>query len=76
MATMFPASSEDHEVQAKRVSVVIAVTIVLVVSNVSYALRIWARKRQAQSLEWDDYIMGLALPFSYIPAACLYYGEL
>jgi hypothetical protein len=56
--------------------VVLASTIVvLIISNTSYVLRLWARRKQNQRLQLDDYLMGLALPFSYIPAVCLLYGE-
>jgi hypothetical protein len=56
--------------------VVIASTIVvLFCSNVSYILRLLARRKQNQKLQLDDYLMGASLPFSYIPAVCLFYGE-
>ena len=66
-------SDEDPAVKHNRNTILVAVTLVLIISNFSYALRIWARKQNGQ-LGWDDYIMGLALPFSYIPAVCMYYG--
>lgn len=69
-------SDQDPEVEARKRSVLISTTIVLIVSTGSYILRLWARKKQAVKLQWDDYFMGMALPFSYIPAACMYYGKL
>ncbi|KAN0092112.1 hypothetical protein V8E51_017959 [Hyaloscypha variabilis] len=55
--------------------IILAATItVLVLSNASYVLRLVARRMQHQRLQADDYFMGLALPFSYIPAVCLLYG--
>jgi len=45
--------------------IVLAATItVLVLSNISYVLRLVARRIQHQRLQADDIFMGLALPFS------------
>jgi hypothetical protein len=55
--------------------VIVSTTLVLIFSNGSYILRLLARRKQNQKLQLDDYLMGLALPFSYIPAICLLYGE-
>lgn len=62
------------DVEGRKASVIIATTLVLVASIVSYALRLWARKLSSQKFMPEDYVMGLALPFSFIPAVCLLYG--
>lgn len=54
----------------------VSTIVVLIISNGSYALRIWARKKANQRLQMDDWMMACALPFSYIPAVCLLYGTL
>jgi hypothetical protein len=55
----------DPDVVAYNRRIVLSSTItVLVISNTSYILRLLARRKQHQKLQWDDYIMGLALPFS------------
>jgi hypothetical protein len=55
----------DPDVVAYNRRIVLSSTIsVLVISNTSYILRLIARRKQNQRLQWDDYIMGLALPFS------------
>lgn len=65
----------DPELVEYNRRIVLAATItVLILSNASFVLRLVARRMQSQRLQADDYFMGLALPFSYIPAVCLLYG--
>lgn len=71
---MAPTLESDQAGYNKRV-VLASTIIVLFFSNVSYILRLLARRKTHQRLQLDDYLMGLALPFSYIPAGCLLYGE-
>jgi len=55
----------DPDVVAYNRRIVLSSTIsVLIISNASYILRLIARRKQNQRLQLDDYIMGLALPFS------------
>ncbi|RFU34878.1 hypothetical protein B7463_g1456, partial [Scytalidium lignicola] len=61
-------------VNTRKTTVLVSTTIVLVVSHLSYILRLWARKKSTQKIMPDDWVMGAALPFSWIPAVCLYYG--
>ncbi|KUJ18951.1 uncharacterized protein LY89DRAFT_667995 [Mollisia scopiformis] len=69
------ASLEDPEAVAYNQRVIIASTIVVfLVSNGSYIARLVARKKSGGRFQAEDWVMGLALPFSYIPAACLLYG--
>ena len=67
-------SLESEQVEYNRRVVLTSTIIVLFFSNGSYILRLLARRVQNQKLQLDDYLMGLALPFSYIPAVCLLYG--
>jgi hypothetical protein len=67
-------SLESQQVDYNRRVVLASTIIVLFFSNGSYILRLLARRMQNQRLQLDDYLMGLALPFSYIPAVCLLYG--
>jgi hypothetical protein len=66
---------ESSEVDYNRRVVIASTIVVLVFSNISYVLRLWARRLQNQRLQLDDYLMGVALPFSYVPAVCLLYGK-
>jgi hypothetical protein len=70
MAVTLESNQADYN---KRV-VLASTILVLFFSNGSYILRLLARRKQNQRLQLDDYLMGLALPFSYIPAVCLLYG--
>ena len=67
-------SLESDQVEYNKRVVLASTIIVLIFSNGSYFLRLLARRVQNQKLQADDYMMGLALPFSYIPAVCLFYG--
>jgi hypothetical protein len=72
---VFVVTQADLDAEAYNTRIILASTIVvLIISNVSYVLRLIARRMQNQKLQADDYIMGLALPFSYVPAVCMFYG--
>lgn len=66
---------ESNQVEYNKRVVLASTIVVLFFSNGSYILRLLARRKQNQKLQLDDYLMGLALPFSYIPAVCLLYGN-
>lgn len=68
-------TANDPDVENKRNAVLVSTILVLIISNGSYILRMLARVKMNQSFQWDDYLMGLALPFSYVPAVCLLYGK-
>lgn len=53
-----------------------AVATVFIVSVTSYILRVVSRRKLGLKLQAEDWIMGLALPLSWIPAGCLLYGAL
>ena len=73
---VFVVTQADLDAEAYNTRIILASTIiVLIISNVSYVLRLIARRMQNQKLQADDYIMGLALPFSYVPAVCMFYGK-
>lgn len=65
---------ESDQVEYNKRVVLASTIVVLFFSNASYILRLLARRKQNQKFQLDDYLMGLALPFSYIPAVCLLYG--
>lgn len=66
---------EDPEAVAYNQRIILASTItVFVLSNGSYVARLYAKKMTGARFQAEDWVMGLALPFSYIPAACLLYG--
>ena len=74
MSMSLTPSGADAVAYNKRVVLASTVTV-LIISTGSYVLRLCARRKSGQKFQWDDYMMGLALPFSYIPAVCLLYGE-
>ena len=60
------------ELNNARIFVWVTVTLVLVLSILSFAARIWARKKLRQPLLADDWFMALGLLISFLPAACIY----
>lgn len=50
-------------------------TVVLVLSILSYVLRIGARRKSGQPLKWDDHLMGIGLFISLLPAISEYVCE-
>lgn len=69
-------SADDPAVAYNKRVVLASTIVVFLVSNGSYIARLYARIKSGVRIQADDWIMGLALPFSYIPAACLFYGLL
>jgi len=67
-------SADDPAVAYNKRVVLASTIVVFIVSNGSYIARLFARKKTGARFQADDWVMGLALPFSYIPAACLLYG--
>lgn len=66
--------SLDHfNVSQKQTYVVVAVTIGLVLSIVTYIARLYAKMTFNKRMYREDYWMGAALFFSCSVAACLFY---
>jgi hypothetical protein len=59
---------DPTEVYNRRVFAWCSITIILVLSIVSYILRLWARRKSGQRLKADDWLMGVGLLISFIPA--------
>jgi hypothetical protein len=72
---MVSTTGSDDSVAHKRNVVLVSTIIGLIFSHVSYASRLWARRKSGAGFKLEDLMMGLAFPFSYIPAVCLLYGK-
>ena len=70
------AQPDNFETQHKRQALVASVVIGLLLSNVSLALRLWARLRILKRLRKEDWFMIVGLFLSYGTAVCLLYGKL
>jgi hypothetical protein len=70
MAPLPPDNPDD--VYNRRAFALSATTVVLFISIATYVLRIMARKKQAQALKADDWLMGVGLLISFIPAVSEY----
>lgn len=60
------------EVRTRRLFAVISTTIILAFAIISYALRLWARRKSFQKLQADDWLMGVGLLITLEPAICEY----
>ncbi len=69
------AQLDNFETQQKRQSLVAAVVIGLLLSNISLALRLWARLRILKRLRKEDWFMIVGLFLSYGTVVCLLYGK-
>jgi hypothetical protein len=69
-----PALPPDNptDVYNRRAFAYASTTVVLALSIISYILRIGARRKSGQPLKWDDFLMGVGLFISFLPAACEY----
>ena len=62
-------------VSGKRTLVLVSTIVLLVLSHISYGLRLLAKKTTSGRLQWEDWLMGGALLFSYGIAVCQFYGN-
>ncbi len=69
-----PALPPDNptDVYNRRAFAYASTTVVLVLSVISYILRIGARRKSGQKLKWDDWLMGIGLLISFLPAISEY----
>ena len=58
----------------KRVYVIATCTIGLVLSNVTFALRVWAKLITIKKVHLEDWVMLVGLLLSYAVAVCMFYG--
>ena len=70
------AQPDNFETQQKRQALVASVVVGLLLSDVSLALRLWARLRILKRLRKEDWFMIVGLFLSYGTAVCLLYGKL
>jgi len=66
---------DNFNTPQKKEYVVATVTIGLILSNVSFALRVWARLVTIKTLRGEDWFMFSGLLLSYATAVCLLYGK-
>jgi hypothetical protein len=62
-------------VSGKKTLVMVSTIVLLVLSHLSYGLRLLARKTTAGRLQLEDWLMAGALLFSYGTAVCQFYGD-
>jgi hypothetical protein len=74
MAPTLPLDN-PKDVYNRRAFAYAATTVVLVLSILSYAMRIAARRKSGQPLKWDDFLMGIGLFISFLPAISEYVRE-
>ena len=67
-----PSPDDSTDVANRRVFAWVSTTLILVLSICSYAIRLWARRLSRQPLKVDDYLMGVGLLLSFIPAVSEY----
>ena len=58
----------------KRIYVITTCTIGLVLSNVTFALRVWAKLITIKKIHLEDWVMLVGLLLSYAVAVCMFYG--
>jgi hypothetical protein len=66
---------DPNDVYNRRAFAYSSTTVVLVLSILSYILRIGARKKSGQPLKADDWLMGVGLFISFLPAISEYVCE-
>lgn len=60
------------DVHSRRMFALIPTTIILILSILTYAMRLYCRKKTGQRIGWDDILMGCGLLISFEPAICEY----
>jgi hypothetical protein len=65
---------DNLDVKGKRTLVVVTAILMIVLSHVSYVLRLLAKRQTVARIQAEDWLMGLALLFSYGSLVCQFYG--
>jgi hypothetical protein len=65
---------DNLDVKGKRTLVVVTAILMIVLSHVSYVLRLMAKRQTVARIQAEDWLMGLALFFSYGSLVCQFYG--
>lgn len=60
------------DTQSRRMFALVPTTIILILSILTYALRLYCRRKTGQGVKLDDYLMGVGLTISIMPAICEY----
>lgn len=58
---------DPAEVHSRRMFALIPTTIILTLSILTYALRLYCRRNTGQRIGWDDILMGCGLLISFEP---------
>ncbi|KAK1751006.1 hypothetical protein QBC47DRAFT_351784 [Echria macrotheca] len=61
---------DPDDVYNRRLFALVPTVIIMVLTVITYALRLYCRKRTAQKLWWDDLLMGIGVLISLEPAIC------
>jgi hypothetical protein len=66
------APDDPSDVASRRMFAWVSTTLVLCLSISSYFMRLWARRMSEQQFKADDFLMGVGLLLSFVPAICEY----
>lgn len=58
------------EVSSRQLFALIPSIIIMVLSILTYGLRLYCRKKTGQKLWWDDFLMGVGMLISLEPSIC------
>ncbi|PQE32665.1 integral membrane protein [Rutstroemia sp. NJR-2017a WRK4] len=64
---------DNLDVKGKRTLVIVTAILMIVLSHVSYVLRLLAKRQTVARIQAEDWLMGLALLFSYGSLVCQFY---
>ncbi|KAM3084097.1 hypothetical protein ACMFMG_001797 [Clarireedia jacksonii] len=65
---------DNLDVKGKRTLVLVTAILMIVLSHVSYVLRLLAKRQTLARIQAEDWMMGFALIFSYGSLVCQFYG--
>ena len=66
---------DDLSVEGRRTFLIVSLTLGMVVSNVTFGLRLWAKKLSGGGVNKEDAFMGVALLLSYVFVICQSYSK-
>lgn len=61
---------DPYDVYSRRIFALVPTIIILVLSILTYGLRVYCRKKTGQGIRSDDILMGIGLFISFEPAIC------
>ena len=67
---------DPDDVRYRQLFAIVPAIVIMVLSTLTFGLRLFCRRKTGQKLWWDDYLMGAGLIISFMPSICEFFCKL